>query len=113
MDKQKKELLVDKSSLFVGGSEGSLLSPAGSVRVGSTVPRTVFTSNPVRLPSLLYVISKGTGVLPVPLDMVDPRGVEPLSENPLIQPSTWVVTLLFFSYGAPRNRLSFGYHFNA
>ena len=45
--------------------------------------------------------------------LVDPRGVEPLSENPLIQLSTWVVGLLKFSYETPSNRLFFGYRFNA
>ena len=59
---------------------------------------------------VLQTYSAGCSFTP---PMVDPRGVEPLSENPLIQLSTWVVGLLKFSYETPSNRLFFGYRFNA
>ncbi len=73
-------------------TRGELLSPAGSVRVGSDIHRMSFTTDPFN--SLL--LSDRQNLEKPPQGwlfqvLVDPRGVEPLSENPLGRLSSWAV----------------------
>ena len=80
--------------------------------IGWNVPPALFLTPWFDSPHV-YILAKLKAPKRVLLVLVDPRGVEPLSENSLIQPSTWVAYLLKFSYEAPLSRLLFGYHFNA
>ena len=109
MDKKigKKNLPIfwwirGESPLACGLGQGGLYSPPDCIHYppGST-------------PLSLGSVKKKRHLIGCLFFLVDPRGVEPLSENPLIQLSTWVVGLLEFSYETPSNRLFFGYRFNA
>ena len=94
---------------MVGGSEGSLLSPACSVRVGSTVPRTVFTTHPVRLP-FHSGLPKTKAPNRVLLFLVDPRGIEaytrPEVDFPVFYEENRGFCPIFFDF-LPFSRLSF------
>ena len=105
----KRNESTDGRSRFFGGSEGNriLARTARSVRFGSDGPPDRHSlPNPF---DSLRLIKETRAPKGAPVSLVDLRGIEPLSENSFIQPSSRTVARLKFPFeSAGRQALSSG-----